>query len=88
MWGETSAKSGEGVAEIFTSIGESLSSTCLSVWRVLTQNWLTAKKLPLTAPARPSAGSGAGARPAGQRVSGVDLNKSGGAVGGQDGCNC
>ncbi|KAF8531457.1 GTP-binding protein RAB5 [Gautieria morchelliformis] len=67
MWGETSAKSGEGVAEIFTSI---------------------AKKLPLTAPARTPAGAGAGARPTGQRGTGVDLNKSGGAVSGQDGCNC
>lgn len=55
---------------------------------VLTRNWFIAKKLPLTAPARTSAGAGAGARPAGQRGAGVDLNKSGGAVGGQDGCNC
>jgi len=65
MWAEASAKTGEGVTDIFTSI---------------------AKKLPLTAPARAPAGTGAGAR--GARGTGVDLNKSGASSGGQDGCNC
>lgn len=81
MWGETSAKTGEGVADIFTAIGESR----MSISRSYSDYWITAKKLPLTAP--PSARAG-GAR-AGPAKTGVDLNKQANTQGGQnEPCNC
>ena len=80
MWGETSAKSGEGVAEIFGSIGEP-NPHLLSVPSIEI-SWL-ARKLPLTAPPPASArAAAAGAK------RGVDLNKTPGGVGAAEGCNC
>lgn len=83
MWGETSAKSGEGVSDIFTSIGT-------SDWhaQLYSSDHLgnAAKKLPLTAP--PSARGGARPGASGGRT-GVDLNKQLNAGQGQgDQCNC
>jgi Ras-related protein Rab-5C len=84
MWGETSAKTGEGVADIFTSIGEASLS---SLYYCLTFLAFEAKKLPLNTPA-PARGSarGAGAAPAGRNA--VDLNKQSGAAGSNDPCQC
>lgn len=84
MWGETSAKSGEGVAEIFTAIGMVLFPLILTCTH--TRSRFSAKKLPLTAP--PSARSGAG-RTGGPARTGIDLNKQNASAGGQnDACNC
>lgn len=83
MWGETSAKSGEGVSEIFNAIGTS--PPPLNSGTRLT-GYPTAKKLPLTA--APSARGGA-SRPGAAGRTGVDLNKQ--AAGGQgqnEACNC
>lgn len=84
MWGETSAKSGEGVNEIFTEIGASIT---LSYFQLvsLSRPFLPAKKLPKTTP--PSARAG-GARTGAARA-GVDLNKQATTPGGQnEPCNC
>ena len=82
MWGETSAKSGEGVSEIFTEIGECYYKFLL----VRTSYNFTAKKLPKNTPA---AGRGGAGRAAAGARSGVDLNKQASAVPGQnEPCNC
>jgi Ras-related protein Rab-5C len=88
MWAETSAKTGEGVTEIFHSIGglyKHLRVLCDD--GELIRSLFTAKKLPTTAP--PSARSGTGARSgtSGGRA-GVDLNRQQNAVGATDSCNC
>lgn len=76
MWCEASAKTGEGVQDIFMAIGRlSRSSKSISV---LTP--LIAKKLPLSAP---QSQKGAVRTPGTQR--GVDLNKQPAAP---EGCNC
>ena len=83
MWGETSAKTGEGVSDIFTSIGASHLCAHLRSSDHLRN---AAKKLPLTAP--PSARGGARPGAPGGRT-GVDLNKQANAGQGQgDQCNC
>lgn len=85
MWGETSAKSGEGVSEIFTAIGELFLPFLYRILDNLNNHHNTAKKLPLTA--SPSSRAGGAARASGR--SGVDLNKQTNAAGGQnDACNC
>ena len=82
MWGETSAKSGEGVQDIFTEIGKLSRASGLSY----ALNMSVAKKLPKTAP--PSARATGGRTAAGARQ-GVDLNKQANAQGGQgEQCNC
>ena len=82
MWGETSAKTGEGVSDIFTSIGAY--GMFLNPYSSFKPSML-AKKLPLTAP--PSARGGARPGPAGR--TGVDLNKQAAAGQGQgEQCNC
>ena len=82
MWGETSAKSGEGVSDIFTSIGM---CTAVMFSPVDAQYYhFTAKKLPLTAP--PSARSGT--RPGAPGRTGVDLNKQAVGQGQNEPCNC
>lgn len=83
MWAETSAKTGEGVSEIFTAIGALRFPT--SIYTLSFNHDFTAKKLPLTAP--PSASRAGAARAAG-RAGGVDLNKQASAQPGQDNCNC
>lgn len=80
MWMETSAKTGEGVAEVFTAIG------AFTFWPFTCRSdapTMVAKKLPLTAPPPTRTGRGA----AGVR-SGVDLNKQGSAQGQNESCNC
>lgn len=89
MWGETSAKSGEGVSDIFTAIGQLpfLCQYSYRAWRAETGCRFAAKKLPLTAPPSSRAG-GAGRATPGART-GVDLNKQSATAGGQnDPCNC
>ena len=82
MWRETSAKTGEGVTEIFEEIGE---SSRLFVCNYQ-HNTVSAKKLPKNAP--PTERGGAGRTGAGAR-SGVDLNKQVNAPDGQnEQCNC
>jgi Ras-related protein Rab-5C len=83
MWGETSAKTGEGVADIFTSIGKPFSSS--AYLGVSNFEPFLAKKLPLTAP---PASRAAGGRPTGAGRTGVDLNKQQALSGSNDGCNC
>ena len=81
MWMETSAKTGEGVAEVFTAIG-----SCPSLFDIKfteSYNASSAKKLPLTAP--PSARAGRSA--AGGRA-GVDLNKQASAQAQNEPCSC
>ena len=78
MWGETSAKSGEGVSDIFMAIG-TLTRYALRIMHSV----YVANKLPLTAPPpRTAAGRAA---PGGR--SGVDLNKQA-AAGQNDPCAC
>jgi Ras-related protein Rab-5C len=84
MWGETSAKTGEGVAEIFSAIGGSAFFTRPTHLITL----LVAKKLPLTAPPSTRAGP-AGRAPGPGGRAGVNLNTPTNALGGQtDSCNC
>ena len=80
MWSETSAKTGEGVADIFTAIG-------MHIWFSVTTVDLatTAKKLPLTAP--PSSRTGGRGGPSGARQ-GVDLNRQTASQNGGEVCNC
>ena len=86
MWGETSAKSGEGVADIFTSIGTFCASVSVEDLSDLIPRDCSAKKLPLTAP--PSARGGARPGAPGART-GVDLNRQAAVGQGQgDQCNC
>jgi len=83
MWGETSAKTAEGVTEIFAAIGEPHLT-----WLQLLSDVIfraAAKKLPLTAP--PSVTRGAQARPGASAPRGVDLNKQPASLG-PDNCNC
>ena len=83
MWGETSAKSGEGVSDIFTEIGEYSAQVRLGC--CLTRR-ATAKKLPKAAP--PSARAAGGRTGAAART-GVDLNKQTNPAAGQgEACNC
>ncbi|KAJ3905841.1 GTP-binding protein RAB5 [Lentinula edodes] len=82
MWAETSAKTGEGVSEIFTAIGKRISQSDLPLLNLL--NLSTAKKLPLTAP--PSARTGAGRAPTGPKS--VDLNKQPAGQNSNEPCNC
>jgi Ras-related protein Rab-5C len=79
MWGEASAKTGDGVADIFTSIGTLTSPSSLQVLI-----FSIAKKLPLTAPQSSRAGTRA---PPGARA-GVDLNKQPAGSAQNDNCNC
>lgn len=83
MWGETSAKTGEGVADIFNQLGMS-SRINFSKW--CNKTCPLAKKLPQTAPPPQTRGGPARAAPAGRTA--VDLNKATGTTGGQDACNC
>lgn len=86
MWTETSAKTGEGVTEIFTAIGMlKLLHLCHFDLRQTFSS--TAQKLPLTAPSATRA-SGGRAGPGGR--TGLDLNKqaSTGVAGQPDACNC
>lgn len=87
MWGETSAKSGEGVSDIFTALGTVIFIPYFMGRLVLMSVPIAAKKLPQTAPPPQSRGAARTAPGAGSR-SGVDLNKAAGANGGQDACNC
>ena len=84
MWAETSAKTGEGVSDLFTAIGKSDVLILRGVF--IKTSRTTAKKLPLSAPQASRAGAagrGAGAR------TGVDLNKQSAAAPGQnETCNC
>lgn len=82
MWAETSAKSGEGVTEVFTAIGQ-CSSPRQYEWL---SDFSTAKKLPLTA--SPSARSGAGSRTGPGARQGVDLDRQANPRGEGEACNC
>jgi len=89
MWAETSAKSGEGVQEIFTAIGALTSHSLLrpgfsSYLKLTSSIYSAAKKLPLTAP--PSARPGGASRP-GART-GIDLGNKQAGQGQQEPCNC
>lgn len=83
MWTETSAKSGEGVTEVFTAIGR-----FHLVFHITSKIYCAhfiANKLPLTTPSATRAGAGrigAGTRP------GVDLNKQSATQGQSEVCNC
>lgn len=80
MWAETSAKTGEGVSEIFTAIGMIHFCRPTMVFDIV----FPAKKLPLSAPQASRAG--AGRAPTGART-GVDLNKQ--PINAQnEACNC
>lgn len=85
MWGETSAKTGEGVADIFTALGlynlfrYDIASSHLA-------QCYPAKKLPQVAPPPLARGAGA-ARSVSGRSPGVDLNNAPNQ-GGQETCNC
>jgi len=82
MWGETSAKTGEGVSDIFTAIGQNVSILYTS-YSLQTLTISIAKKLPLSTPqSRP--GASRGTAPGAQ----VDLNRK--PAGGEqtDACNC
>lgn len=82
LWFETSAKSGTGVSNVFTTIGTM--TTLIYAHTGLTSFLSVATKLPKnTAPAaRPGAAASSQRR-------GVDLNnKPAGAQAGQDACNC
>jgi Ras-related protein Rab-5C len=84
MWAETSAKTGDGVTDIFTRIGQSLPR--VSVIGIDDLSCVTAKKLPTTAP--PATRSGPGrAGTAGGRT-GVDLNRQQRSITSGDQCNC
>lgn len=88
MWGETSAKTGEGVSDIFTAIGSFSHVQLLSEY-YHTDNFIrdnTANKLPLTAPQPARGAARVGASAAAGRT-GVDLNKQP-AAGGNDPCAC
>jgi Ras-related protein Rab-5C len=86
MWGETSAKSGEGVSDIFTAIGANLYNMPRS-FEYSHQLGYLAKKLPQTAAPSSRAGGASRSAPAGR--AGVDLNKQSNALGGQnEACNC
>lgn len=84
MWGETSAKTGEGVADIFTAIGRF--SFTYRILHILTV-YLSAKRLPLTAAPSTRPGAARGAAPAG-RAAGVDLNRVPNSDSQGDACNC
>jgi Ras-related protein Rab-5C len=84
MWAETSAKSGEGVTDIFTRIGQSLPWASITGIDDLT--FVAAQKLPATA--SPATRSGPGrAGTAGGRT-GVDLNKQTRSTTSGEPCNC
>lgn len=86
MWTETSAKTGEGVADIFTAIGECFVALHARRPVILTRTVrYVAKKLPTLSP---PAARGAAARtgPAGGRA-GVDLNSKTTTPSGEQ-CNC
>jgi Ras-related protein Rab-5C len=85
MWAETSAKSGEGVTDIFTRIGQSIPPSISSV-ALMTRPPLAAKKLPTTAP--PASRSGPGRAGAAAGRTGVDLNKQQRPIASGDQCNC
>lgn len=83
MWGETSAKSGEGVSEIFTEIGAFLLASYERNQPYLL--YIIAKKLPKNAP--PSARAPGGRT--GAARAGVDLTKQANGTGAQnEQCNC
>ncbi|SRR6266702_328071 len=84
MWAETSAKSGEGVSDIFTRIGQSIPPW---YWMSLTiLSSIAAKKLPTTA--QPASRGGAGRAGATASRAGVDLNKQQRPSTSADQCNC
>lgn len=83
MWGETSAKTGEGVSDIFVSIGQS----ALFAPSYLVAHSVAAKKLPLSSPASARGGARAGG-PAAPGNAAVNLNKQSGAATGNDQCAC
>jgi Ras-related protein Rab-5C len=84
MWAETSAKSGEGVTDIFTRIGQSFPRT--SVIGFDDVSFIAAKKLPTTAP--PATRSGPGRAGTASGRTGVDLNKQPRSTASADPCNC
>lgn len=93
LWFETSAKSGTGVSEVFTSIG-----TCglylfdfhSHIFDVLTtRNFTCAAATKLPKNSAPAARPGAAASSTPQRRGGgVDLNNKPAGAQGQDACNC
>jgi Ras-related protein Rab-5C len=84
MWAETSAKTGEGVAEVFTAIGELLRYKILCLTLIA---YFSAKKLPLTA--APARAGPAGRSPGVGVKASIDLNKTSTPTSGQnDACNC
>lgn len=83
MWAETSAKSGEGVTEVFTAIGQYYPTSSNPIHL---SDIPAAKKLPLTA--SPTARPGAGARTGPGVRQGVDLNKQATSQGQGETCNC
>lgn len=85
MWGETSAKSGEGVADIFTAIGVLSVMSLVTLGSSNRTSPAAAKKLPLTAPQ--ATRTGAAARPTAARA-GVDLNKQATSQSQNESCNC
>jgi len=86
MWGETSAKSGEGVSDIFTAIGANFHNFPRRIDHSCQPIYISARKLPQTAP--PKAGGAVRSGAAASRA-GVDLNKQSNVLGGQnEACNC
>lgn len=84
MWAETSAKTGEGVTDIFTRIGQSVPKTIFIRSDILLS--IVAKKLPTTAPPASRSGPGRAGTTAGR--TGVDLNKQQRSITSTDQCNC
>lgn len=93
MWGETSAKTGEGVQDIFMALGVSifyLSLSTLSGYsdeaNLCHDSSFIAKKLPTVAPSAAKGPGAARAGPAG--AASIDLNKSNNVLNRPDNCNC
>jgi Ras-related protein Rab-5C len=84
MWAETSAKTGDGVTDIFTRIGQSIPQTSFIRFGILLS--IVAKKLPTTAPPASRSGPGRAGTAAGR--TGVDLNKQQRSITSGDQCNC
>jgi Ras-related protein Rab-5C len=84
MWAETSAKSGDGVTDIFTRIGQSILQMSFICFDILQS--IVAKKLPTTAPPASRSGPGRAGTAAGR--TGVDLNKQQRSITSGDQCSC
>jgi Ras-related protein Rab-5C len=83
MWAETSAKTGEGVTDIFTRIGQCLPRTVFGIDDLI---FIAAKKLPTTAPPATRSGPGRAGTVGGR--TGVDLNKQPRSITSGDPCQC